>query len=155
MSSTFIDTGGGMKPANYPQILFVGDKPSPKNVHPYLAFWGTKSYDTLMDWCRRMYVHHSQINMINQCHIISIRQVVDFITVHYKTGLDSTNTEYISNCKVVALGKEAVKTLDKWGIDYFELPHPSGLCRKNNDKAMLEQKLTECNNYIFSEIDKI
>ena len=42
---------------------------------------------------------------------------------------------------IVALGKTAGNALDKLGIEYFCLPHPSGLNRQINDKEFINDRL--------------
>jgi uracil-DNA glycosylase len=50
--------------------------------------------------------------------------------------------------KIVALGKTAAKALNKLGVEFYEMPHPSGLNRKLNDKVFMEQKLKGLREYI-------
>lgn len=52
--------------------------------------------------------------------------------------------------KIVALGKMATWALDKIEMPYFELPHPSGLNRKVNDKAALQKMLADCKAWLYS-----
>ena len=41
--------------------------------------------------------------------------------------------------RIVALGKSATKALNKLEVEFLELPHPSGLNRKLNDKVYTEE----------------
>ena len=43
--------------------------------------------------------------------------------------------------RLVALGKSAAKTLKKMKLNFLEMPHPSGLNRKLNDKIYVEEKI--------------
>lgn len=52
--------------------------------------------------------------------------------------------------KVIALGKMAVWALGKIGMPCFELPHPSGLNRKVNDKEALQKTLADCKSWLYS-----
>jgi|SRR5688500_16854115 len=49
--------------------------------------------------------------------------------------------------RIVALGKSASNILDKLGLSYLEMPHPSGLNRKLNDKQWLSQKINDLQEY--------
>lgn len=52
--------------------------------------------------------------------------------------------------KIITLGDYPSKALDKIGISYFKLPHPSGLNRLLNDKTFVENVLSQCKKYIHS-----
>ena len=45
--------------------------------------------------------------------------------------------------RIVALGKSAAECLSKIGLTFLEMPHPSGLNRKLNDKQYVADKLQE------------
>lgn len=49
--------------------------------------------------------------------------------------------------RLVALGKSAASVLTKLGLKHLEMPHPSGLNRKLNDKAYTEVKINELKQY--------
>ena len=42
---------------------------------------------------------------------------------------------------IIAFGKTAAKAITQLGIQFHEMPHPSGLNRKLNDKAYVAEKL--------------
>lgn len=111
------------------KYVFVGDRPAKKNVSPKVAFLGTKSYVTLMHWIGHMQLHYSQIEIINRAD------------VPYYVG---RSEQY----KFVALGNEAEKELEEFNLDYFKLPHPSGLNRKLNDKEYVRAELRKCKEYL-------
>lgn len=52
--------------------------------------------------------------------------------------------------KVVALGKTASKALKQCQMEFFEMNHPSGLNRLNNDPQYVAQKLKELREFIES-----
>ena len=123
-------------------IIFVGDKPSDKNIDENVAFVGTKSYKTLLDWIYRMNLSINDVRLINK-NMVHV----------YPTDL----------CKFVVLGNEAEKVIRKhWSTywdeptqqsvtiaaEYFKLPHPSGLNRQLNDEEFINQKLKECEEWI-------
>ena len=119
-------------------IIFVGDKASAKNLSSDIPFVGTKSYRTLLEWICDM---NLSLNDVHLCNKGDIKE--------YKWG-----GEYYIGChlldilpledKIVVLGNEAEKRIKKTGLDYFKLPHPSGLNHKLNDKKWLKKELKKC-----------
>lgn len=108
-------------------VLFVGDRPSPHNKSPDIAFVGTKSHATLLDWCAIIGAQMPQFaNRVDK----------DLNAKLVKAKLYAI--------PVVALGNEAEKFLSKTDVQFFKLPHPSGLNRKLNDRQWLINKLNEC-----------
>lgn len=117
-------------------IVFVGDKPSDKNIDPNIPFVGTQSYKTLLNWIWEMDIDISQVRLCNK----------DFINGTYEDWF-------------IALGNEAEKALKAkkfyvWNHikeaeeiiepQIFKLPHPSGLNRKLNDKDYVTKILSDC-----------
>jgi uracil-DNA glycosylase len=49
--------------------------------------------------------------------------------------------------RIVALGKSAASTLVKLNLKFLEMPHPSGLNRKLNDRAYVEEQLVNLRHY--------
>lgn len=49
--------------------------------------------------------------------------------------------------RIVALGKAAAEVLKKLDVEFLEMPHPSGLNRKLNDKNYTTSKLAELKAY--------
>lgn len=105
-------------------IVFVGDKPSNKNLDSSVPFVGTPSYRNLLIWVAKM--------------DIDIRNV----------ELDNANSisidNYYNNCKFIALGAEAEKKLKNFGRSFFKLPHPSPRNRLLNDKNYIDNQLKKC-----------
>ena len=115
-------------------IVFVGDKPSKKNLDPAIPFVGTKSYKTLLEWIWRLNVDISRVTLLNK-HQVEWPQF---------SKLTSRDPHYV----FIALGNEASKKLTSLNMEHFKLPHPSGLNRKINDKKYLDKVLKECKNYL-------
>jgi len=110
-------------------IIFVGDKPSKKNVDPDVAFVGTLSYKRLLEWIWIMNIDISDVKMIN-------------ISKMWKYE------PYGASKRVIALGKNAAKAIEYWAPNAFILPHPSGLNRKLNDKKWLNSELKKCRKWL-------
>lgn len=49
--------------------------------------------------------------------------------------------------RIVALGKVAAEVLGALGVSFLEMPHPSGLNRKLNDKEYMARKLEELRSF--------
>ncbi len=124
------------------KIVFVGDKPSDKNLDPNIPFVGTQSYKKLLDWIFKMNIDITHVAMCN------------------KDGLKPFHTGL---CKFIALGNEAEKVLKDhvnhyWDITkqkeypeparYFKLPHPSGRNPKANPSEELDNLLKECSEWL-------
>jgi hypothetical protein len=116
------------------KIIFVGDKPSPKNIDPNIPFVGTQSYKTLLDWIWRMDLNISNIILCN-------KDKLDDIVLNMDTY------DYYS-VKIVSLGREAEKISEVYTDKHFNLPHPSGRNRKLNDKKYVSKILKECKEWI-------
>lgn len=119
-------------------IIFVGDKPSKKNIDPNIPFVGTQSYKRLLEWIWQMDIDISQVTITN---IDNFWHRLPY-GYRFETGI------------FVALGKNASKFLSnqknilQQNLDYYELPHPSGLNRKLNDKKWLNKELKKCKEWL-------
>lgn len=123
-------------------VLFIGDRPTKRNKHPDVAFVGTSSYKILLDWMRRMDIDVSKVYMVNAYDI-------DGEPSKHLYGLNR-------NWKKVVLGDNAKNRLVELKLyveplEWFALPHPSGLNRKLNDKKKLTQLLAECKMFIYGK----
>lgn len=124
-------------------IIFVGDKPSTKNIDPNIPFVGTKSYKTLLGWVADMDIFINDIKLINadKFRYYPSSEVIyfNFSPICYK-----------SEATLVALGNNASNKLENLGLNHFKLPHPSGLNRKLNDKKQLKKTLQSCKHWVNS-----
>lgn len=117
------------------KVVFVGDKPSKKNLHKDLAFVGTISYKTLMNWITELDCS-GNYTMINS---------------HTSLLLDMAEYEWLNGASIVALGNEAAKRLNARGIYFLKLPHPSPRNRKLNDKEFIKTTLRVLKQYLKGE----
>jgi uracil-DNA glycosylase len=113
------------------KIIFVGDKPSSKNLNKDTPFIGTPSHANLLKWIDSLLIE-------------------DYVLLNSHTDkdkLDIINLP-INNLKWVALGNNSSKVLQLLKINHFKLPHPSPRNRLLNDKNYIDSELIKCKNYI-------
>lgn len=117
------------------KVVFVGDCPSKTNVHPEVAFVGSRSMKKLVKW----------INVLSPDY---------YLCVNSNTESDIKKIESLysnDKFKVVALGNNAAKRLKQKNVQHTVLPHPSGLNRKLNDKNVEDRELHKAFQYIRGE----
>lgn len=115
------------------KVIFVGDKPSSKNLDPNVPFIGTPSYKTLLQW-------------------IEFLEVKDYELVNSFSDEDKDYIqEKLSDHIFIALGNNAAKVLEDEVLVYFKLPHPSPKNRKLNNKNYLNEILTKCKTFIHEK----
>ena len=119
-------------------IIFVGDKPSSKNIDPKVPFVGTQSYKRLLEWIWEMNISVTDVVL---CNTSNIDERGNIELPLFSTSIDAGD-------HVVALGKNAEKFLRDNRIPFYPMPHPSGLNRQNNDKKFIKQKLKECKEWL-------
>lgn len=124
-------------------IIFVGDKPSKQNLDPDIPFVGTQSYKKLLSWIAKLDVDYNDSVICNVEHL-----KIDSMG-HMSVELNCMFFEIDpEGDRFVALGNNAAKALRALSLPFFQLPHPSGLNRKLNDKTYVEYVLDECKEYI-------
>ena len=123
-------------------IIFVGDKPSAKNLSPDVPFVGTQSGVKLDGWIEYLELSEGDYDVIN----INTDEGFDIV--------QEAESRFIAY-KFVILGNKAEATLKKhFGMIYadsnwwFKLPHPSGLNRKLNDEKFVKNELNKCKEWL-------
>lgn len=109
-------------------VIFVGDRPSKKNLDPNVAFVGTKSHVNLSGWILAM-------------------KVGSYLMVNSYTHADQVQVArlYSHGERVfVALGNNASKFLTRMGFDHYKLPHPSPRNRLLNSQEYVDSELHKC-----------
>lgn len=113
------------------KVVIVGDAPSSKNVNANIAFVGAKCFNTVVSWIKHLspdyYVCVNSDDDNNLSNIQSLAQ---------------------DNFKIVALGNNAAGRLASKKINFFKMPHPSGLNRQLNDKDYIDKVLKDCYAYV-------
>lgn len=117
-----------------PFVRIVGDRPTKDNINDDEPFVGTKSYKTLLEWIGILDISINRCVM-NNAYTADGREVTFYLA---------------DQDKILALGSNAAKRLDKMNKKYFKLPHPSGLNRQLNDKDKLKKILDEARDFIYS-----
>lgn len=107
-------------------VLFIGDEPAIGNLDQDIAFVGTSSYVTLMQWVARLKLHWRQFELYN------------------KDSFPLDEEQFI----YVALGHKAHAELEMLGIEHFYLPHPSGANHLLNNKKWVYAQLKECRQWL-------
>lgn len=114
------------------QAVFVGDKPSSKNISPDIPFVGASCYKRFVEWIG--YFDLDYYTVYN-------------FSMYCDEGIKIEKLQQ-AGFAIVALGLEASKRLNRFGIEHFTLPHPSGLNRKINDPEAIQNALSDCQEYI-------
>jgi uracil-DNA glycosylase len=116
------------------KVIFVGDKPSSKNLSIDIPFVGASCFPRLINW----------IKFISPDY---------YLTFNSQLDLDLNKVAQLekNNFKVIALGNNAHKKLKNCGINHFTLPHPSGLNRKINDDNYIKNVLQLAKQYVRLE----
>lgn len=114
------------------KVLFVGDQPSRRNNNPAVAFEGTQSGVTLEKWATFLGVSYFAINSHLEPELYSaVRWAEQFNQPIITLG---------------ALAKQRVESLcyeNGLVVEMYNLPHPSPLNRKLNDKPKLIETLRD------------
>ncbi len=119
-------------------IYFIGDKPSKCNIDPQVAFVGTRSYKTLLEWIHRMNLSINNICLFNVEEFVKRVNKDETLVIH-------------EHDQIVALGRVASEALDKAILPHLRIPHPSGLNRKLNDPREVNRFLKECKDYVLQK----
>lgn len=127
------------------KILFVGSNPSNSSVCDQAFHGSTRSSKILTSWCKRLTGAFIHVNVVNK--------KTENNRPLKKSEITSALNELASNIRcfqpthIIALGKTASTALTLLGVDFFEMPHPSGLNRKLNDKTYMENRLNQLEQY--------
>lgn len=134
-------------------IVFIGSNPSIKSSK-LTPFWNdTKSAKILRSWLEQLKDSDSELFFYN----VSDKPTENNRPLkmsEIKENLQSLKnklaifSEHKMEIKVIALGKTAEKALTLLRIPHIAMPHPSGLNRKLNDKAYVQEKIDALIKYV-------
>ncbi len=122
------------------QVVFIGDRPNQKkNRHLDVPFVGTRSYKTLLEWFYRMDVDITRVYLVNAYTVDGAPVMLPWDALREQ------------GTAVVVLGAAALEAVKDKDVQFFVLPHPSGLNRELNDKKKLSEKLAKCRDFIYKK----
>ena len=124
-------------------IVFVGSNPTVHNK-ALQPFANTRSGKVLSEWIDRMGL--SRVRFVNVSNSVTPGNRKLKVSEY---ELDRLAKE-VGSGMAVALGKTAADALRRTGIEFFELPHPSGRNLKLNDKDFVARELARCAIYLAS-----
>jgi len=138
------------------KIIFVGDKPSTKNLDSNVPFVGTQSYKKLLEWIWEMDIDIHDVKIINKEDVA--RESLKYSRGYKRKwiALGSNAEEVIKNLDIELItimgpvhGNRKLELYSVKGkFDHFKLPHPSPKNRKLNDKKWIKQQLKECKEWL-------
>ena len=127
------------------KILFIGSNPSTRasSTEPFTE--DTVSGRILRSWVEGI---EGEILFDNIACLVTEnnRPLNQNEKAHAQVSLAERIKE-INPDRIVALGKAASGVLSKLGLEHLEMPHPSGLNRKLNDKTYTAAKIEELKQY--------
>lgn len=127
-------------------ILFVGSNPSNTSTCDMAFHGSTRSSQILSVWCKDVTGIKMHINVANKKTENNRSLKGNEIRANLERLSEDLKT--ISAAKVIALGKTAAKALTLLGVDFYEMPHPSGRNRKLNDPKYVEEKIKGLISYV-------
>ena len=122
------------------KVVFLGQNPRKKNTS-HRAFEATASLKTISSWIEGINIHQKEILYLNAS---------DSVTPPLKANEPRLLMIKHEKLPVVAFGRFAYNMCKKYNIVCFEMPHPSGLNRKLNDKLYVKNKINELKIFIES-----
>ena len=123
--------------AQLERILFVGSNPSNTSLTEDAFHESTRSGKILASWVASLQGEKAYVNVSNQ----KTENNRPLTTSEIRACLPKLALDIAGATKVVALGKTAAKALSMLGIQFCEMPHPSGCNRLLNDTKYVEQKI--------------
>lgn len=128
-------------------IIIVGHKPSSLNINKDIAFVGTPSYKTLLNWIADMKLD------VNEVLLCNINHFFEYFNGEFGVETPNLTTDIHpeDGDKILVLGREAEKFIKTTPYKYFYLPHPSGRNRVLNNKSEVKKILTKCRKWLENE----
>jgi uracil-DNA glycosylase family 4 len=126
-------------------VLFVGSNPGQASQVDVAFHGSTKSSKILTSWIQDVNGCRMHINVLNE----KTPNNRPLKRSEIKLNLPQLKEQLrcIQPRRVVALGKTAAFALRSIGVEFFEMPHPSGRNRQLNDKEWAAQKIKEMTDY--------
>jgi len=127
------------------KILFVGSNPSRLSPDDFPFDKDTKSYKFIQNnWLKNKDPAMLYITYTNLSHIKTEgNKQLRMKDIDIELVRERVSEQIADGYAVVACGKVASKGLTKAGVEHFEMPHPSGLCRFWNNPEDSKNKIQE------------
>lgn len=137
------------------KIVFVGSNPSQRSSSIVPFWYDTKSNKVLQGWLNEV-VFASEQPITESLHYLNVSNQPTpgnrpLKISEIRANLDRLNTDININVvpdKIIALGKTAEKALTLLGLEFYAMPHPSGLNRLLNDPKYVEEKIKGLKAYL-------
>lgn len=126
-------------------ILFIGSNPSIKAASTEAFTEDTVSGRILRGWIQGIEGTILFDNIVSQ--ITENNRPLNQNEMALAQVSLSERIKQINPDRIIALGKSAAKVLGKLGLKYLEMPHPSGLNRKLNDKEYTASMVNTLRSY--------
>lgn len=120
-------------------ILFVGSNPANASFCDIAFHTSTRSSKILTGWCMDLQGMKVHLNVLNQ----KTEDNRPLKKSEIKLNLErlASDIKGTSPDRIVALGKTAASALTMLGVEYYEMPHPSGRNRLLNDPEYVAGKV--------------
>ena len=125
------------------KVVFIGSNPSERSSS-VVPFWhDTSSNKILSSWIGQI-----DVNTIESFHYLNVANYVTpgnrpLKISEIKMEISSLRERLgeLGDVKIIALGNSAQKAMTLMGVDFFAMPHPSGLNRQLNNLKYVEEKI--------------
>jgi uracil-DNA glycosylase len=124
-------------------ILFVGSNPSTASTTDQAFHKSTRSCKILTEWTKDIPGEKRYTNVVHQ----RTKDNKPLSTAEIKASLPRLAADLKGATKIVALGKTAAKALSMLGVQFCEMPHPSGRNRLLNDPDYVAEKIKRLQEY--------
>ena len=125
-------------------VIFVGSNPSNASTTEEPFHGSTRSSKILAEWTKNINVEKRYVNVANQ----KTENNRALTSAEIKAELPRLAQNLVGADKIVALGKTAAKALTLLRVQFYELPHPSGLNRLLNNPRYVEEKIKGLQDYV-------
>lgn len=119
--------------------LFVGSNPSQASTCDAAFHGSTRSSAILTSWCKNLdaiLMHTNVLDKKTDDNRPLKKSEISANLDDLRSKIDSIKPD-----RLVALGKTAAAALQLLGVDFYEMPHPSGRNRMLNDPSYVAEKV--------------
>lgn len=140
------------------RVILIGSNPSIKSTVNSAFDSSTKSGVTLKSWLEGIEIAYTYYANVSNSSTPGNRPLtkteIRKNLPHLKETIDWHNEMNFAPIKVVAVGTTAAKALKMLNVEFYELPHPSGLNRQLNDPKFVAEKIKGLVNFLQTPSDE-